>query len=174
MKRWTFFVLLLIFVTGLTQAQNAVPPDYLTKQDFPDSVLNLPLTTLNNERTTFEKLLAKHVGKKVVIDFWASWCRDCIVGYPKLDALMKKADNAKVVFVFLSVDKDEAKWRSAIERFGITGEHYRSETAWYNTLTNYIALDWIPRYVVIDEKGRIALPKSITADHPDLEKIITE
>jgi thiol-disulfide isomerase/thioredoxin len=165
-------IALLVFVTKFTLAQNALAPDYLTKQSFPDSVMNISFITLTNEKVTFAEVLEKHSGRKLFIDFWASWCRDCIVGYPKLEALMKEVDSTKVDFVFISVDKDDVRWRNAIERFKIKGTHYRSETAWYSPLTNYIALDWIPRYVIVDEKQHVVLPKAVTTDHPDVKKAL--
>ena len=169
--RLTFF---LLFIVQFSYAQNTPVPDYVTRQNFPDSVLGLSLHKLDNEKIAFAEILRKHEGKKIVIDVWASWCRDCIVGYPKLDDLRKKADTARVAFVFISVDKDDTKWRNAIERFGITGEHYRSETAWYNTFTNYMVLDWVPRYVVLDEHAKVILPKAITADQDSLRKLLTD
>jgi len=169
---------IILFVSGTTQvttAQDALPPTYLTTQSFPDSVLNLSLLTFNNEKKTFAKILAEHKGKKIFVDLWASWCRDCIVGYPKVEELLNTVDTTKVDFIFISVDKDDTKWRNAIDKFKINGgTHYRSETAWYNTLTNYIVLDWIPRYIVIDEQGRIVLPKAVHAEDPGVKKVLVE
>lgn len=166
-------IVLLAFVTRVALAQDALAPDYLTKQPFPDSVMNISFVTLTNERITFADILEKHKDKKLFIDFWASWCRDCIVGYPKLEELMKEVDSTRVDFVFISVDKDEVKWRNAIERFNINGgTHYRSESAWYSPLTNYIVLDWIPRYIIVDEKQRVVLPKAVNTDHPDVKKVL--
>lgn len=165
-------LLILSAVFQCAVAQNTPVPDYVTTQNFPDSVLNLSLSTLDNQKITFAQILEKHKGKKIAIDVWASWCRDCIVGYPKLDELRQKTDSDKIAFVFISIDKDETKWRNAIEKFGITGDHYRSETAWYNTLTNYIVLDWIPRYLVIDDFGKVILPKAITADQKEMQQLL--
>jgi thiol-disulfide isomerase/thioredoxin len=164
-------ILLVIAITNL-QGQNAIPPDYLTKQDFPDSVLNLQLLKLNGGNVDVSTLLKTYEGKKVVIDFWASWCKDCIIGLPKLNKLMTRTKADDVVYVFISVDKEEAKWKSAIDRFSIKGEHYRVEVGWYNTLTNYIQLDWIPRYVVLNEQGRILMPKAILADSEELKQSV--
>jgi thiol-disulfide isomerase/thioredoxin len=168
-----FLALLFLSLTfNFTFAQNTPVPDHVASQNFPDSVLNLSLSAHDNQKITFAQILEKHKGKKIVIDVWASWCRDCIEGYPKLDELRQKSDSAHVAFVFISVDKDETKWRAAIERFHITGEHYRSETAWYNTFTNYIVLDWIPRYVVIDEQSKVVLPKAISAETKEMKALV--
>ncbi|RAW00517.1 TlpA family protein disulfide reductase [Pseudochryseolinea flava] len=177
MKIQTLAIALIVLFSraDFSYAQDALPPAYLTTQAFPDSVLNLSLLTRDNGKTTFGKIIEAHRGKKVFVDFWASWCRDCIVGYPKLEALIKDVDSTKVDFIFISVDKDETKWLNAIEKFNMKGgAHFRSETAWKNTLTNYIVLDWIPRYLIIDESGKVVLPKAVKVEHPDVLKKLTE
>ena len=148
--------------------QDKPVPKYLVNQNLPDSVMLLNIYTLNGEETTFSEIINKNLGSKVVVDFWASWCRDCIHGLPKLNSLINKTKGSEVKFVMLSVDKEEKKWKSAIDRFEIKGEHYRFQSGWINALTNYINLDWIPRYLVIDEKGNVSHPKSIHADDPNL------
>src|SRR6187431_1541086 len=85
--RLTFIFIALCSLPLFSFAQNDPVPAYLTIQPFPDSVLNLQAVALNGEILTFGKMLDKYKGKNVVIDIWASWCRDCIVGYPKLHDL---------------------------------------------------------------------------------------
>src|SRR5688572_19620444 len=93
-KSIVLFLLFVAFHSSL--AQDALPPEYLAKQDFPDSVKSLPLLTLNGEKVDVSQLLELHKGKKVVIDFWASWCRDCIIGLPKLEELKQKTGTTEV------------------------------------------------------------------------------
>lgn len=154
---------LFIFATT-TLSQDAPVPEYLTKQILPDSVRSLGMTTPEGKRTTLGEMLDSHKGKKVLIDIWATWCRDCIVGYPKLDQLRNEIGEEKVVWIFLSTDNDPQKWKTGITRFNIRGEHYLLDGAWQNTLSNYIVLDWVPRYLVLDESGMIIMPKAIVAE----------
>ncbi len=168
-----FFVFTLAICLSFSVfGQDDAAPDYLMSQDFPDSVKTLPLVLLDRSETTFGELLESHKGKKLVIDFWASWCKDCLVGLPSLNKLKKKTAKKNVDYVFISVDKEDKKWRSAIFRHDMLGENYRIEVGWKNTLCNYIGLDWIPRYIVIDEVGRIILPKAITASDKQLFKLL--
>jgi thiol-disulfide isomerase/thioredoxin len=160
---------LFFFASIVALAQDAPAPEYLTTQDFPDSVKSLGLQTLEGRKVTFGQMLETYKGKKIVIDIWGSWCRDCILGYPKLEALRKEAGDKNVVYVFLSTDKEIAKWKNAIGRFQIRGEHYLLEGAWNNPLSNYIVLDWVPRYFVLDETGKIILPKAVHADDPGIK-----
>jgi hypothetical protein len=71
---------LFFFAAVVALAQDAPAPEYLTKQDFPDSVKSLGLQTLEGRKVTFGQMLETYKGKKIVIDIWGSWCRDCIVG----------------------------------------------------------------------------------------------
>ncbi len=150
-------------------AQNDPVPTYLVNQDFPDSVKRLAAVDLQGTATTFGQILEKYSGRKVVLDIWASWCRDCIVGYPKLAHLMKRTE-ANTVYLFLSIDENAQKWKNTISNFGMKGEHYRVTSGWKNPLSSYVALDWVPRYIVIDENGRIVSPKTITSE--ELERVL--
>lgn len=170
MKRYLLSVLLLA-ISLTTVAQNAKAPAYLLQQDFPDSVKTLKLLAFSGEEIEFSDIIEKHKGKKIVIDLWASWCRDCIIGLPKLESLKQKTGEVHTTYIFISVDEQDLKWRNAITRFDIRGEHYRINKGWHNTLSNYIELDWVPRYLVLNEQGRIIMPKAITADEEELVKV---
>lgn len=163
-----FFLTLSHFSFG----QDAPAPKYLTQQYFPDSALKVSLMTLEGEKINFSEILKKYEGKKVVIDFWASWCRDCLAGLPDIKKLQKKMNKENVVFVFLSLDKDALKWKKGITSLEIEGEHYWLDIGWKNALTNYIQLDWIPRYMVLDEKGKVILAKTVHADDDKLKKVL--
>ena len=169
-----YLIALSIFVcfANTTFSQNAPVPEYLTTQDFPDSVKSLVLRQLDGHTLTFGDMLGSYKGKKVLIDIWGSWCRDCIISYPKLEALRKEAGEKDIVYVFLSTDENEQKWKNAITRFGIRGEHYLLDGAWKNTLCNYLVLDWVPRYFVLDKNGRMTLPKAILAEDSELKKAL--
>src|SRR6187402_2723908 len=153
MKRNCAFLFLLSIIPLAVNAQDARAPKYMVSQDFPDSVKSLTLLRLDSSNIEFSSLLELHKGKKVVIDFWASWCRDCIIGLPKLEELKQKTGTTEVAYVFISVDHQDWKWRTAITRFNIIGDHYRIEAGWHNSFSNYIELDWVPRYLVLNEEG---------------------
>jgi thiol-disulfide isomerase/thioredoxin len=174
MQRGYNLLLVSFIIFSQSCAQKAPAPDYLTKQDFPDSAKNMTMITMVGDNITFSEVLALHRGKKVVIDFWASWCRDCISGLPQLQELKQKSAQANVVFVCISLDKDENRWRSAIDRFSIKGDHYRIEPGWKNALSNYVGLDWIPRFMVLNENGKVILPKAVVADDGELHKTVLE
>lgn len=168
------YSMLFVISIGNLLAQNQPVPSYITKQSFPDSVTSVSVLKLDGTRTTLGDMLASYHGKKVLVDIWASWCRDCIVGLPKLENLKKKTADKDVVYLFLSIDEADVKWRTAIDRFNIRGEHFRVESGWKNALSNYLVLDWVPRYLVLDEEGHVVMPKAIVADDKKLERKLLE
>jgi thiol-disulfide isomerase/thioredoxin len=171
LRRFIIITFLLAFSTSAF-CQNDPVPEYLIAQPFPDSVQNVGIVTYDGKRISFSEMISGYKGKKVVIDMWASWCRDCIVGLPKLNELRRKTGEEHVVYLFLSVDANEEKWKNAISRFNIRGEHYRVEGAWKTPLSNYIALDWVPRYIVLSETGMIIMPKAIEASQINPKDLI--
>lgn len=128
---------------------------------FSGKALNDTFITLDEKEVTFKEIINKYKGKKVVIDVWASWCKDCIVGMPKVKKLQKEYPD--VVFLFLSLDKSVKKWKKGIERFNLTGEHYFMQSGWKGDFGNFLNLDWVPRYLVVDKTGAIQLFKAIKA-----------
>ena len=117
------------------------------------------LVELDNSKTTLRDVLYYNKGKKILIDVWASWCKDCIVGIPKIKELQKEFPD--VIFLFLSVDRSATSWKRAITKYNLIGEHYNlPEGMKDGEFVDFINLNWIPRYMVIDETGEITLFKA--------------
>jgi thiol-disulfide isomerase/thioredoxin len=126
------------------------------------------LIGLDDSKITLREVLYQQKGKKIFIDVWASWFKDCVAGFPKVKELQKEFPD--VVFLYLSVDISNPSWKRAIEKYNLVGEHYnlpkgRNE----GDFVDFINLNWISRYMVIDEKGQIQLFK---ATDPSDKKII--
>ncbi len=129
-----------------------------TPTQFSDSSLQEKFTNTNLEEQTFESILSKHSGKKILINIWASWCRDCIVGLPHFKKLQQ--ENPEVVFVNLSLDKSLVKWKQALDRYQIRADHYYLSQGKKGDFGKFINLWWIPRYMVVNETGDIILYKA--------------
>src|SRR5215213_5661939 len=56
-------------------------------------------------------------GSVLVIDVWASWCKPCSKGFPKLDALA--ARRSDLVVIAISIDEDPAAIRDFVAQFPI-------------------------------------------------------
>jgi thiol-disulfide isomerase/thioredoxin len=138
---------------------------------FSKEALNEEILALDNSSFTFEKVINTYKGKKVFIDVWASWCRDCIVGLPKVKKLQDEFP--EVIFLFLSVDTKTTSWKYGIEKYNIKGKHYNLPNGMKKgELVNFLNLGWIPRYLVIDENGKILLFKATDASDKKIKEAL--
>ena len=104
----------------------------------------------------------KHKGKIVVLEFWASWCSDCVKAMPKLKEL--QANHPDVDYVFISMDKEFGKWQAGIEKHELKGDHYWAEDGMKGEFGKSINLDWIPRYIILDKDNKVVLYRAIETD----------
>ena len=121
---------------------------------------------------TFEEILKKNEGKTLVIEVWASWCGDCVKNMPKIKEL--QLNNPDLVYIFLSVDKTAEAWKKGIEKHDINGEHYLISDGMKGNFGKAINLDWIPRYMIVDKKGDIALYRAIETDFDKINTTIKQ
>jgi thiol-disulfide isomerase/thioredoxin len=157
------FVLATILISTLGCAQKE-------ETSFKKEGLENVMVTTENKPITFAEILKKYEGKTIVIDVWASWCSDCVKGMPKVKELQEK--NPEVTFLFISMDKSYESWLKGIEKYEVKGEHYLTADGMKGVFGKSIDLDWIPRYMVVDKKGKIALYKVIEADDEKLIKTL--
>ncbi|MFV0530240.1 MAG: TlpA family protein disulfide reductase [Flavobacteriales bacterium] len=144
------------------------------KTSFSTEALQATLFDGNGNESTIQEILNQSKGQTTFIDLWASWCSDCIKGMPKVKKLQSQYGN-QIAFTFLSMDRDENKWKEAITKYNLKGNHFwfKGLKNWKeNTFTQDINLDWIPRYMIIGKDGSIKLFKVIHADDPKLIEAI--
>ena len=158
--------ILLSFVLALasiscTQAQ---------KTEFTPEALSSVMIATDKSETTFQNVLDANIGKIVVIDVWASWCPDCIKGFPKYKEL--QAQFPDVTYLYISMDRNWQSWIVGAENNILKGQHFWVQDGMKGVFGQSIDLDWIPRYMVIDQKGKIALYKATEADDAKLAETI--
>ena len=153
--------ILILFLTVLS-CNSQVPTQ------FSEAALNDMFISLEGESIPFTNILKSQSKELIVIDIWASWCGDCIKGIPKVKALQK--DNPNAAYVFLSLDKNEGAWKRGIKKYKIEGEHYFLKSGWKGAFGNFVDLDWIPRYMVVDKQGNIKLHKAVKADDINIKQ----
>ncbi|MDG5492601.1 TlpA disulfide reductase family protein [Psychroserpens sp. SPM9] len=156
---------LIILSIGVFFLNCDVQPDPVS---FSDEALNATFINSEGESVNFKSILETHKGKTILIDVWASWCRDCLVGFPGLKALQNDYD--EVAYVFLSMDKTQESWKNGIKKYNIKGDHYFMLSGWDSAFSKAIDLDWVPRYMVIDTKGAIKLYRAIKIDDPKIRE----
>ena len=96
-------------------------------------------------------------GKVVLMDFWASWCRPCLIGFPAYDDLYQKyKDNDKVEFLAVNIaDRDSFEnMQGFVERHEYSFEFVYDEVG---TLSRQMTAAGIPSMILLDKEGKIVL-----------------
>jgi len=164
------FVLLWIGIFGISYSQE-VPT--VLKTGFSKEALNQKLEDEEGKSITVQQILDQHKGKVLVIDFWAGWCRDCLKALPKAKELEK--NNKNIDFIFFSLDRSKEGFNRSLEKFEMKDkENYWFASGWKNDFNNYVDLNWIPRYMVIDQKSAIAKYYAITPEDPEIQTTIDQ
>jgi len=97
-------------------------------------------------------------GKTVVLDFWASWCRDCRKDAPEVVRMYEKYRQHGIEFIGISMDTDVEAWKKAIEQYGITYPQVSELKKFRETdIAKAYGVNWIPSMVVIGPDGQVKL-----------------
>lgn len=162
--------LLILFISYMIFAQETPK---VMKTEFSQAALNQKITSLDGKKMSISSVLQKHKGEILIIDFWASWCRDCILALPSTKELKEK--NPEIQFVYFSLDRSQEQWKRGLEKYEIAeNENYWFDEGWKNNFNNYIDLNWVPRFMVVDQTGKIANYYAISPNDPAIQKVINE
>jgi len=96
-------------------------------------------------------------GKYVLLDFWASWCRDCRVENKNLVKVYKKFKNQDdLVFLSVSLDFDKENWIKTIAIDGLAWPNHVSDLLkWKSPVAKAYGVRSIPQVFLIDKEGNI-------------------
>ena len=95
---------------------------------------------------------SKFRGKYVYIDMWASWCVPCVKEAPHLQQLEKDLQNPNVVFVSISIDKNEDAWKAKMQELGLHGHQLIDKE---NRLYQALNPRGVPFFAIYDKEGRL-------------------
>ena len=149
LKKSTIFFLLITVFYGC---------DFQSPKIFSEKAVNESFFDINNKSVLFKDILNKSNGKKTLINVWASWCSDCVAGFPNLKEFQK--NNPDVNYVFLSINRSVFSWKKAILKYTIVGDHYFMKNGLNSDFGDFLNSNWTPRYMVLDEEGKIELFKA--------------
>jgi thiol-disulfide isomerase/thioredoxin len=107
--------------------------------------------------------ISDYRGKVLYIDTWATWCGPCKREIPSLKTLEESYHGKNVQFISVSTDKDVAAWKAFISREAMSGMQLHQSQEMEKTMSYLYAVNSIPRFVLIDEAGKIV---SVDAPRP--------
>ena len=140
----------------------------ISEEKFSEEALQDQFINFDGNSVSFKSILDKHIGRDILIGVWASWCKDCIKSLPKLQELQRSYPN--IDYIFLSLDKSQKAWRRGIERYNLEGEHYFMSSGWKGAMGDFLNLDWIPRYLLVNAEGEIVVFKATKLNDKNLLK----
>ena len=112
--------------------------------------------------TDFLEMIHNHFkGKRLYIDFWATWCVPCKMEFKNYDdELFSFLEGYNVQNVFISIDGNERHeiWEKEVSMLGLGGYHIRASPSLYTSIKKLIFNKGdvsIPRYIIVDENGDI-------------------
>lgn len=123
--------------------------------------------------------IAAFSGKRLLVNFWASWCVPCREEMPALDAIAAKYNSETFMVLPINLDMGEdglEKARAFMEEGGFQNlPLYADNTfaAFERLKTEGVALG-LPVSLLLDESGceLAVLPGPAQWDHPDGEKVV--
>ena len=163
MKKIASLIVIFLLTISCSMAQ---------KTTFSEEALTSNLVNPEGSEVVFKEILEKHKGKTTIIEFWASWCGDCVKAMPKLKEL--QANNPEVAYLFISMDKTADKWKAGIEKHQLKGGHFMANDQMKGVFAKAVDLDWIPRYIIVDKNGNIILYRAIETDFDKINKTLKD
>ena len=137
---------------------------------------------LTDTITSFDQLISKFKNKIVYIDYWATWCSPCRQELRDVKAIKKFEDFAvknDIVILYVCVDYDGQKWKPFINENHLNGYHLltnlkldtdtKSKFSFYENRRGKLKKGfYIPRHLIIDQKGIVADSMALDRRNPNL------
>lgn len=113
--------------------------------------------------------LSDYQGKVLVVDVWATWCAPCMKKRPAFEKLAHDMKDENVVFVAISIDDSEIKWKQVAE--ASEGMELLDHKRLFS---NAYGISSIPHFLIFDAKGNLFDSPAPAPGNGDMKKKIEE
>ena len=113
-------------------------------------------------------------GKVVYVDIWASWCAPCLEEIPYSKKLHSDFQEDKVIFLNVSIDRSREAWKKRlVKEKDWLGTHIILDEKGSDSLWRNYKLNGIPKYLLIDQTGKIVSADASRPSSKSIKKEIT-
>lgn len=105
----------------------------------------------------FKNIITRYKGKRLYVDFWATTCGPCVAGIKRNYTVREKFNNNPAFdFVFITSEDESPKgdYNKFIAEQKLANTHYLNISD-YHYLRELFKFNGIPRYVIINEEGKL-------------------
>ena len=135
-------------VKALERAQN------IDKVAVGQKFTDFTLKNTENKKVSLSDVAGK--GKWVLVDFWAAWCPPCRAENPNVVNMFEQYNDKGFTVFGVSLDKEEDKWKQAIEKDKLGNWTNVSDLKYWNCAPAVAyGVTSIPSNVLIDPNGII-------------------
>ncbi|MFC2161049.1 peroxiredoxin family protein [Acidobacteriota bacterium] len=118
-----------------------------------------------------EVSLYQSLGKFTLIDFWAAWCRPCLLQIPDLNKTYAEFHPKGFEIFSYSLDNRESLWKKAIEKYEMPWKHASDIKGWQSEWAKAYNVTFLPFNFLINEEGEI-VAKNL--HHKTLSKLLAQ
>lgn len=113
------------------------------------------LSDLEDNYHSLQEVIDGHKGKVIYMDIWASWCGPCKAEMPASHKLQEKYKDSDVIFLYVSIDRNNKAWETSAQQFQLTENSYLARNYPKAKLFQTNNVRTIPRYMLFDKKGKL-------------------
>lgn len=184
MKKYSFIVWILIFVLVIGGGYYFI--EKFGGEDLSDPVVQKPQEETSQDQTPSEEPMAddaiselkvktpftpdfivldgngeevsisEYRGKKVIVNFWASWCPPCIREMPEFQSLHNELDEEETILLAINLTDGQRETKTLADNF--LAENNLNLNVLYDTVGNAFyefGVTSIPQTFFLDEEGTV-------------------